>query len=258
MRTVALDIAVFIILPVLLVLAVTVLAGRRARARSEDYDADSVGFIGGVLNALFTVVLAFFVVFAWQTGADLGGNATAESDALLDTYWQMEVVPAEDADRIRTLLRRYATEVADDEWPALANENTAPQVAETLADLRTGVTNLPVDADVVAEARKQSLQDIRTIDENHRARVDMATSTDPFTVALLVGTVLGAVLMVAFPLVFGMSTRPANVVMMVLLALSLGATLYVSWQLMNPLQGFFGTSPGAFLDALDEMTQANN
>lgn len=250
----AFDIAVFFVIPLAIVIVVAILAGRRARARSEDHDADSVSFVGGVLNALFTVVLAFFVVFAWQTGADLDGHATAESDAVLDTYWQLAVVPQADADRIRGLLRKYATQVADREWPALTDGRDAPEVAATIGTLRSAVTALPVDAEIVAEARTQALQNVRTIADNHRARVDMATSNDPFTIALLIGTVLGAVLMLGFPLVFGMSTRPANIVAMALLTFTLGATLYVCWQLMNPLEGFFGTTPEAFRSALEEMT----
>ncbi len=250
----AFDIAVFFVIPLAVTVVVTILAGRRARARGEDYDTDSVSFIGGVLSALFTVVLAFFVVFAWQTGADLADHATVESDAVLDTYWQMAVVPQPDADRIRDLLHRYTTQVADDEWPALAEGRDAPEVTESIAALRGAVTALPVDAEIVAEARKQALQNLRTIDESHRARVDMALSDDPFTIALLIGTVLGAVLMVVFPLVFGMSTRPANIVAMAMLAFTLSATLYVCWQLMHPLEGFFGTRPEAFRAALEEMT----
>lgn len=249
----AFDIAVFFVVPLAVVLVVMVLAGRRARARSEDCDTDSVSFVGGVLNALFTVVLAFFVVFAWQTGADLEGHATAESDAVLDTYWQLDVVPQPDADRIRGLLSRYATEVADREWPALAEGRDTPEVTETIIALRSAVTALPVDADVVAEVRRLALQNLRTIDENHRARVDMATSEDPFTIALLVGTVLGAVLMVVFPLVFGMSTRPANIATMVMLAFTLSATLYVCWQLKSPLEGFFAATPDNFRAALEQM-----
>jgi hypothetical protein len=91
-----------------------------------------------------------------------------------------------------------------------------PDVADTIVALRSVVTALPVDAEVVAEARKTALQNLRTIDENHRARVDMATSTDAFTIALLIGTAIGAVPMTAFPLIFGLSGRPANLVMMVL------------------------------------------
>jgi hypothetical protein len=255
---VAFDIAIFFVLPLLLVVVVTVLAGRRTRARSQDYDTDSVSFVGGVLNAMFTVVLAFFVVFAWQNGADLDSHATAESDAVLDTYWQMAVVPQPAADNVRNLLNQYATQVADSEWPALTDGRDEPEVADTIVALRGAVTALPIDAEVVAEARKQALQNLRAIDENHRARVDMATSTDAFTIALLVGTVIGAVLMIAFPLIFGLSRRPANLVMMVLLTMTLSATMYVSWQLMHPLEGFFGATPDVFRAALDEMAaQAN-
>jgi hypothetical protein len=190
-------------------------------------------------------------VLADASGARLAATASSQPSPATRTAQS-------DAGTVRDLLNRYATQVTDDEWPALTDGRGAPEVGGTIGRLRTALTALPVDAEIVAEARKQALQDLRQIDESRRARVDMAASTDAFTIALLIGTVFGAVLVIAFPLIFGLSRRPADIVVMALLAVTLGATMYVSWQLMHPLEGFFGATPEAFRSALDEMAAATN
>jgi hypothetical protein len=57
----------------------------------------------------------------------------------------------------------------------------------------------------------------------------------------------------AFPLMVGISARPANVAVLALVAVVLGTIVFLSLQLDTPLSGPFGTSPSAFQDALDEM-----
>jgi Protein of unknown function (DUF4239) len=248
-----LNILLIVVLPTAIVIAVTVLFGRAKKARSGDFDGDSMSFIGGVLSALFTVVLAFYVVFAWQSGDDIGSQATAEADALVDTYWQTTVEPEPDATLISGLVRKYTEEVAGREWSMLDEGQADPVAAATLTDLRTAVSALPADTEVLNSARDQSLQDLRTITTNHRQRTDEATDSDGFTWFLLVGTILGAVAMLVFPLLVGLSARPTNVVGIAVLAVTLAVIVYVCLQLMHPLHGQFGVGPDAFHDALDDM-----
>jgi hypothetical protein len=59
--------------------------------------------------------------------------------------------------------------------------------------------------------------------------------------------------MIAFPLLVGMSARPANIVIMALLTLVIGATVFLSIQLTHPLDGLFATEPDAFREALSQM-----
>jgi uncharacterized membrane protein YvlD (DUF360 family) len=250
---VVLNILLVVVLPTVIVVAVALLLGRTRTARSGDFDSDSMSFVGGVLSALFTVVLAFYVVFAWQNGDNVSSQSTAEADALVDTYWQTQVEPKADATRISGLVRRYTAEVADREWAMLDRGEADPAAAAILTDLRDAVSALPADTETLNSARDQSLQDLRTITTNHRQRTDAATDSDGFTRFLLISTILGALAMVVYPLLMGLSTRLANIVGLALLTVVLGAIVYVCLQLMYPLHGPFGVSPDAFHDALADM-----
>lgn len=251
------DVVTIIVLPTLLVIVAAVVLGRRRRdVATGEFDSDSVSFTGGVLSALYTVVLAFYIVFAWQLGADIESSAGQEADALIDAHWQAEVVPEPARGAIQVLLREYATAVVEREWELHAAGEVDDRVPEIVRALRTEFSALPVADPATDVARELGLRDVREIDEGHRARVDLAVGGDPFTTMLLAGTVLGSALMIAFPLLAGLSARPANVAVMGLLTFTVSGTLYLAVQLTHPLSGLFAIDPDVFLEALAEMRPA--
>jgi hypothetical protein len=250
--TVVVNIVLIIVLPTIIVAVATILLARR-RAGVEEFDTDSMGFIGGVLNALFVVILAFYIVFAWQNGDTANSQATAEAAAMVNTYWEIGDAPDPVKSQVRDQLREYAHEVIDHEWSDLDQARPDPRVDDLLKQIRTEVSALPTDPDSVKEAHSSALSDIQTIDLNHGDRVDAATDANTFTLFLLIGTIIGAVLMLAFPLILGLSAKPSNILAMVLMTLTLGAIIFISFQLLHPLHGFFGVTPDAFHDALDEI-----
>ncbi|WP_395474691.1 hypothetical protein [Saccharopolyspora spinosa] len=239
-----------VLLP-LCVVGFTVLNARRKTAASGEADSDSQSFAGGVLNALFTVVLAFYIVFAWQNGDDISKASDKEANALIDTHWQVSTAPEPHATTIQSLAAQYAARVADHEWSALDRGETDPETDRLLNSLRAEVLALPADTETLKTAREQSMQNVRQIDEGHRQRVDVATDDQNFNIMLLMASILGGVLMIAYPLIIGLSMRLTNVVTMVLLTLTIGFTIFISIELLHPLHGPFGVAPDAFKAALD-------
>jgi hypothetical protein len=112
---------------------------------------------------------------------------------------------------------------------------------------------VPESGGAVDFAREQGLRDVRQIDDNHRARVDLATGDDTFTRVLLAGTLVGAALMIVFPLLVGVSTRPANIAVLGILTAVVGATVFLALQLNRPLDGPFGVGPDALIGASQEI-----
>ncbi|MFC4946176.1 hypothetical protein [Pseudonocardia sp. GCM10023141] len=205
---------------------------------------------------MFTVVLAFYIVFAWQLGADIGSSADTESNALIDAYRQAQYMPEPDRSAVQAQLRSYAARVSDTEWGLLAQGEADPRTAEIIATVRDDFAALPVTDTVSQYTRENGLSDMRVVDENHRSRVDLATSSDPFNDVLLGATIVAAVLMVAFPLLVGISARPTNLAVLGMLAFMVGTTIFLSIQLTHPLDGLFGVGPDAFGEALDQMQPA--
>lgn len=247
------DVLLIVALPTLLAVVAGWAIGRRKGVAEGDSDSDSVSFVGGVIGALFTVVLAFYIVFAWQLGADISNNAGSESDALIDAYRQAQYMPEPERTMVQDQLRGYATRVATTEWGMLAHGKIDERPGEIIRTVREAFAGMPVTDSVAQSTRDSGLLDLRQMDESHRARIDLATGNDPFNSVLLGGTIIGAVLMLLFPLLVGMSARPANLVVLAILTFMIGATVFLSIQLTHPLDGMFGVGPDAFNAALDEM-----
>ncbi len=254
-----LDIVLLVVLPTVLAVVAAIVLGRRRAARGGESDSDSVSFVGGVIGALFTVVLAFYVVFAWQLGSDIDTDATTESNAIVDAWYQTDQMPEPVGTQARELLSGYARGVVDREWPELATGTPGSAVSAsdvTLRSLRTTFAALPADDGVMQSTRDNALADIREIDESHRSRVDRSTDPDVFNTVLLAATLVGGALMVAYPLVIGLSPRPANVAAVGLLTFTVAATAYISLELAHPLSGPFAVEPDPFADAIAVMSPA--
>jgi hypothetical protein len=248
------DVILTVIVPTFLVVLVAILRGRRKEVSGGDFDSDSVSFANGVISALFTVVLAFYIVFAWQVGADIDGNTQVEAQAVVDAHWQADALPEPHRTAIQNGLRAYVSAVADEEWPALVDGRTHPRPGELIQVIRTEFTAVPESGGAVDFAREQGLRDVRQLDDNHRARVDSAIGGDALTSVLLVGTLIGAALMIAIPLLVGASTRPANLVILGILTAVVGATVFLSIELSRPLDGSFGVGPDALVGTLQEIS----
>ena len=248
-----LDLTLTVLVPTLLVVIIAIFRGRRKAVSSGDFDSDSVSFAGGVISALFTVVLAFYVVFAWQRGADIDNSATAEAQAVVDAHWQAEALPEPHRTSIQSMLRDYASSVAEEEWPSLVSGQAQSRPAELVQRIRAEFAALPESSGAVVFAREQGLRDVRQIDESRGSRVDLATGDDVFTRVLLAGTLIGAALMIAFPLLVGFSTRPVNIVILGILTAVVGATVFISVQLGRPLDGPFGVGPDALRGAVQDI-----
>jgi hypothetical protein len=254
---VVMEIVALVLLPTLLVVAATAALGRRRAVRGGSFDSDSLSFAGGVLGAVFTVVLAFYVVFAWQVGADIKASSDAEANALIDAYDLVDVAPAPVRDTVRGLLREYADLVANREWLSLRERGAPePRLTRIVVEARAALTSLPPADTVLQFAREQGLQAVRVVDDSHRARVDSVTDTHVFNNVLLTGTILGGALVIGFPLLAGISARPVNVAVMALLAAVVTALVLFALLLAHPLDGPLGVEPDSFRTALSHMQPA--
>lgn len=242
----------FLIIGAMLVVAVsTILAGRLKRAREGEYNAEALGFVGGVMNALFIVVLAFYTVISWTEADGVEQQTAAETGNLIEIYWQVANVPPAERDQIRALVREYTSEVADREWRLMDQRKSDPKAEDLLVALRTEITRLPIDNQQVAAARGDMLQSVRAIADERRARIDQATGGSNLLDILLLGTIIGGIAMIGYPLLIGF-TANLHVVSLVALAGILAFTVYFALELDQPFHGLIKIEPDAFRTALVE------
>nr|WP_042196835.1 DUF4239 domain-containing protein [Kibdelosporangium sp. MJ126-NF4]CEL22585.1 hypothetical protein [Kibdelosporangium sp. MJ126-NF4]CTQ89727.1 hypothetical protein [Kibdelosporangium sp. MJ126-NF4] len=243
---------VFVLAAMVISAGVMLAVGRRKRAREGTYNAEAFGFVGGVLNALFIVVLAFYTVITWTEADATEQHAEVEAASLIEVYWQVATAPAEPKNQIRALVREYTTEVVDREWPLLDEKKSDPKADDLLVALRAEIAQLPAESDRDLATRDQALQNVRTVADERRARIDQATGDSSLLKLLLWGTIIGGFAMVAFPLLMGFSNELRHIVSIVVLAGTLAFTVYFAVELDEPFHGLIKVEPGSFSTALEE------
>jgi CDP-diglyceride synthetase len=231
---------------------VMIFLGRRKRAKEGEYNSDALGFVGGVFNALFIVVLAFYTVITWTEADSTEQHTAAEASSLIEIYWQVASVPEPERDQVRALVREYTNEVADREWPLMDQHKSDPKAADLLVALRAEITRISGDSEAVSAARESALDNVRTAADERRARIEQATEDSSLLQLLLLGTIIGGVAMVAFPLLIGFSADVRHIVSLVALAGVLAFMIYFAIELDQPFHGLIRVEPGSFREALGE------
>ncbi|MEV6238307.1 hypothetical protein [Lentzea sp. NPDC051838] len=245
---------VIVVASVVVTIAACLLFGRsRAHEQADDRDADSRGFLGAVVSGLFIVALAFYMVIVWEENGAAEDNAAREAAAIADAYWQTGVMPQPQRDRIRSLLVEYPKLVADKEWPALADGSADDSTTSTLNSLHTEVLTLPSTPDQVKSARERVLERIREITDLRRDRLDQAGGLDNTGKFMLIGTIVGAIGMIVFPLLIGFTARARHVVQMSVTAAVLAFVCALCLGMTHPFSGVLRVQPEAFTSVTEEL-----
>ncbi|ALG11568.1 DUF4239 domain-containing protein [Kibdelosporangium phytohabitans] len=245
----------FVVAVMVISAGVMIAVGRRRRAREGTYNSEAIGFVGGVLNALFIVVLAFYTVITWTEADATEQHAEVEASSLIEVYWQVANAPTAERDQIRALLKEYTTEVIEKEWPMLDRKESDPKADDLLVAVRSEIGRLPAEADRELSIRDQALQNIRTASDERRARIEQATGDSSLLTLLLWGTIIGGFAMVAFPLAMGFSNEFRHILSIVVLAGTLAFTVYFAIELDQPFQGLIKVDPDSFTTALTEFNR---
>lgn len=81
---------------------------------------DVAGFIYAVVGVIYAVLLALVVIAAWEELETARATVREEASALAEVFWLAHHLPEPDGPRLQELARSYATVVAEEEWPLMA------------------------------------------------------------------------------------------------------------------------------------------
>ncbi|WP_329792760.1 hypothetical protein V1227_12985 [Lentzea sp. DG1S-22] len=245
---------VVVLASVVVTAAALLLFGRsRTHEQADDRDGDSRGFLGAVISGLFIVALAFYMVIVWEAGGTAEGNASREAAAVADVYWQTAAMPQPQRDHIRSLLTEYPKLVAYREWPKLQVGESDGKTTETLHALHAEILGLPSTPEEVKSARERSLERMREITDLRRDRLDSARGLDNTGSIMLVGTIVGAVAMVIYPILIGFTARKRHFLQMGLASAVLAIVCVLCVGMTQPFDGWFRVQPEAFTSLMEEL-----
>jgi hypothetical protein len=211
------------------------------------------GFIIAVVGTLYAVSLAFVTGIVWQeydiSQARVGSEAAAAADV-----WHLAVgLPPPIGEHVRVEIAQYARIMIDREWPAMRH-GTASNAGERVL---TGAINEvsrfrprdPGSATVQAEV----LGHLTAMHDARRARLyDNNAGISPFQWVVLL---IGALVVVGFCYLFGMSNERVLLMMLAAVAIIITATWVLVFELDYPFRGQLGVTPEPWVSFLQRLRQ---
>jgi hypothetical protein len=114
-------------------------------ALAEGDHNEVVGFIIAVAGVIYAVLLGFVVIITWESYREAEAIVGQEASVLRSIYRESVASPPETQGRLHDLVGEYATEVTDQEWPAMAQaEPGHPRVGDVLDEMAITMSSVPV------------------------------------------------------------------------------------------------------------------
>lgn len=222
-----------------------------SRFTSEEVRAahnDRAGFILAVIGVVYAVLLAFVAIGTWERFEAAQARSYEAAAALATVYRDADSFPK--AFRLRSMLREYAAEVVNDEWPRMRRGDKPPIENPILDEIDAQVRALPVSSPRLAAVQTEMLEAMETVlrDRETRLTIDFIGINEVIWVVLIAG----AYLTVAFTYFFGFERTLMQQLMIFGLSLMIGLVLFLVLALDYPFRGSIAVGPEAYQTLLDE------
>jgi hypothetical protein len=208
------------------------------RLRSEDLRRhnDVAGYLFSAVGVLYAVLLGFVVVVVWQKYDVTVGNVESEIDAAGDLYHFVDGYPNAERLRIRTDIAKYAQDVISIEWPAMERDEDVPDTAlKVLEDAAYKVDSFSPRDLRGSNAQQAAMRSQQNLFDARRQRL---IQTEPAVPGILwFALVVGALTMVTFCYIFGVESRPAQLLMTAMLVGLIGILFVIIYEFAGPFSG---------------------
>ncbi len=218
---------------------------RRWPALAVGEHNDVVGFIIAVVGVIYAVLLGFVVIVTWESFNSAESIVGQEASTLRSIHRESAAFPQETREQIQGLVRQYATEVVNEEWPAMADaEPGDPRVGDVLDELTATIAAVPVSTPAQAEFVGAEAQRLSELVALRSERLDYADRGIPEV--LWVALVVGGVVTVGFALLFGLRRAVLHSLMVGSLAALVGVLFFVTLVINYPFAGDVAVQPEPF------------
>jgi hypothetical protein len=229
--------------PVVAVAAQLALRRRWSVLREGDHN-EVAGFLIAIVGVIYAVLLAFVVIVSWQQFSRAGDTVGQEASALRTIERTAAAFPPDPHARIRADVVDYARTVVALEWPAMSRgEPGAPAVGATLDRLSIDIEALPADTPARAQFVGAEAERFNDLVSARSSRLDFVEQGLPGV--LWAALIVGAVVTIAFSMVFALSSRLLQVLMTGSIAVLIGILLFVAVAIDHPFVGDVAVTPGS-------------
>ncbi|WP_410585130.1 hypothetical protein [Amycolatopsis sp. lyj-108] len=212
---------------------------------------DAAGQVFTIVGGLHAVMVAFILISLFDSASGARDGSYHEADSLVATVWAADSLGTEVKDEVRKLSREYIATVEQKEWPQMARgKETVPDIGWTQLDqLRKAIDKAATDDDWLRERKTEASTQLWQVYEARQERLN-AVEGGKVGGVVWFALILGSLISVLLPNLFGGTRLAAHLVIVSTLAGTITLLLFAIYQLQNPFGGGVGIPPDAFTAAL--------
>lgn len=230
------------------VLSVVVLVQRRVGEDDDPSETpDVIEYMVMMIGVVYAIVIGLAIAGVWEGRGAAQADVLAEAQALHEVKARVQVYPAEVRDKVRADVDAYATYVADEEWPYMADHSSlSPTGTALLNQIRTDVTRFDPKTDLAAQAYQPVVDEVAAADQARAARGQGAGATMPGMVWF--GLIAGALVTVG--LIFALQIRRSarELLLAGLFSALIAFLLFLIWDMDAPFGRGLSVSADVFRD----------
>jgi hypothetical protein len=222
------------------VLVLATLAGLWAVRRwlpgiREGEQNEFTAVMNGVIAAVYGVFLAIAIVALYEQMHETEADVRVEAGILATLARDAAAFDGDSGDRLRDAVRDYRDVVVGPEWKAMGDGDDTAEGWEGLDAIYAAVRSHQPRTETDSAFYGETVSAVNELVAARRARLHGAEASLPTTfMILLIG---GAILTIAYTIVFGVPSGRVHALMGVSLAALLGFCLLVAFLLDHPFSG---------------------
>jgi hypothetical protein len=239
-----------IIVSGVVVIVVTRVIGAETRRAHNEFISLTVENIA----VLYTVLLAFIAVAAWENLSKASDIAGTEAGIAQDLYIDAEGLSDKEVVKgLQSAVRRYINIVVNQEWPVQQAGGISRAAAPALRDLRTALAGFQPKTTGDGIVMQEMLRSLNELYNSRRSRLDAAAGHIPDAVWWVV-VFLGA-LTIGFMALLGMRSGWMHFALAAGLTTAMIVVVALIVQLDYPFRGEISISADPFRQVLKDVKQ---
>jgi hypothetical protein len=225
---------------------------RRSEQEGRAENNESAGQVFTIVGGLHAVLVAFVLIGLFDTVSTARDNSFQEADSLVAVTWAADSLPEPQRTEVQQLAATYATTVIAQEWPKMATSGKIGDSAwTTLAQMKSVIADATSTPGWQTERKMEAANQLWTVYQDRQTRIN--ESTEGVSAVIWFALLIGSLLSLALPMLFGGPRMLTHVLIISTLACTLALLIFAIYQLQNPFAGGASVSPEAFRSALERL-----
>jgi hypothetical protein len=225
---------------------------RRTEKEGRAENNESAGQVFTIVGGLHAVLVAFVLIGLFDAVSTARDNSYQEAESLVAVTWAGDSLPEPQRTEIHQLASNYASTVINQEWPKMASGATVDDSAwSDLSQLTAVIAAAPTTSSWQADRKTEAANQLWMVYQDRQTRLN--ESGDGVSAVIWFALLIGSLLSLALPMLFGGPRMLTHVLIISTLACTLALLIFAIYQLQNPFAGGASVGPEAFRSALERL-----